>query len=377
MPNMPSRRGSSQDLVECPPIIHAIVTGTSIQLVRPPAVYAVLASASVGCVHVRIYKHAIWLEEAISALAQRPSPVIAVVMRRSGKAPSRPGSSRSDKLPVYLTLVSTKDTFLNTLLVNRATGVPLYATVTKAECTTLYAIDRTMELHRIVAVNWDQGGKPSRTTLTNRANETLLLSEVWTTSQSQKDLISLLEEKKATDINYSYGRFASRWTQGHRASEPWFNMGFFDIVCHRKQLVADSFQSPETSPSASSSPPLVSEQPFATMTLHNIPGNPWIKIGLHIRDSLQRVAHEDRLTDLDHVVIGALLTCSHAGRKRGRGEPDGWLNEAQLREHLRAKHQINRTQSIDTLPAYRARQSGETLPPAYGSRTSLRAGGST
>ncbi|CAE6366158.1 unnamed protein product [Rhizoctonia solani] len=293
-------------------------------------------------------------------------------MRRSGKAPSRPSSSRSDKLPVYLTLVSTKDTFLDTLLVNRTTGVPLYATITDAECTTLYAIDRTMELHRIVAVNWGKGGKTSRTTLTNRTNETLLLSEVWTTNQN-KTLSSLLEQKKATDINYSYGQFAARWAQERRASEPWFYMGFFDIVCHRKQTVTDSFQSPETSPSASSSPPLVSEQPLATMTLQDMPGNPWIKISLHIRDSLQRIAHEDGLTDLDHVVLGALLTCTHAGRKRGR-EPDGWLNETQLREHLRAKRQLNRTQSIDTLPAYRASQSGETLPPAYGSRASLQVG---
>ncbi|CUA66727.1 hypothetical protein RSOLAG22IIIB_00174 [Rhizoctonia solani] len=298
-------------------------------------------------------------------------------MRRSGKAPSRPGSSRSDKLPVYLTLVSTKDTFLDTLLVSRATGVPLYATITETECTSIYAIDRTMELHKIVTVNWGQGGKPTRTSLTNRANETVPLNDIWTTNQSQKSLSSFLEKKKAADINYAYGQFTSRWTQERRASEPWFNMGFFDIMCYRKQpAVDDSFQ-PSEKPSSSppTSLPSISEVPFATMTLQDMPGNPWIKIDLHSRDSLQRIVHEDGFTDLDHVVLGALLTCTHAGRKPGR-EPDGWLNETQLQEHLRAKNQLNRAQSIDTLPVYRARRSGETLPPAYGSRTSLQVGGS-
>ncbi|KDN49782.1 hypothetical protein RSAG8_01847, partial [Rhizoctonia solani AG-8 WAC10335] len=295
-------------------------------------------------------------------------------MRRSGRTPSVSSSSHSDQLPVYLTLVSTKDTLLDTLLVNRATGVPLYATITEAECTTIYAIDRAMELHRIVAVNWGQGGKPSRTTLTNRTNETVLLSEVWSTNQNQKALGSFLEKKKTADINYSYGQFASRWTQKREA---WFNMGFLDIVCHRQQPPANSFQSPETSPPPlTSSPPLLSERPFATMTLY-MPGSPWIKIDLHSRDSLQRIAHDDGFADLDHVVLGALLTCTHAGRKRGK-EPDGWLNEAQLREHLRAKHQlVNRTRSIETLPVYRARQSGESLAPSYASRTSVQAREST
>ncbi|KAH7339732.1 hypothetical protein B0J17DRAFT_372763 [Rhizoctonia solani] len=135
------------------------------------------------------------------------------------------------------------------------------------------------------------------------------------------------------------------------------------------QPTADPLQLAEKSPSTSS-PPLGNERPFATMSLCEMPGNPRIKIDLHSRDSLQRITHEDGFTHIDHVVLGALLTCTHGGRKRGR-EPAGWLNEAQLQEHLRAKRQLNRTRSVETLPLYQGRPSMETLPPAYASRSSL------
>ncbi|KAJ1304697.1 hypothetical protein OPQ81_005836 [Rhizoctonia solani] len=238
-------------------------------------------------------------------------------MRRFGRAPSRPSSSHSGQFPVYLSLLSTKGDFLDTLLVNRATGVPLYATITEAECTTVYAIDRSMELHRIVTINWGPGGKSSRATLTNRANETVFLSEV----SANNETGFFIEKKTMVNTNYSYGQFISRWKR--RESEPWFG---------RQRLL--------------------------------------IKIDLHTRDSLQRIAHEDGLTDMDHVVLGALLTCTHGGRKRGK-EPDGWLNEAQLQEHLRAQRQLHRTRSSETLPVYQTRPSFETLPPAYTSRVSL------
>ncbi|KAG8730887.1 hypothetical protein FRC11_005581 [Ceratobasidium sp. 423] len=275
-------------------------------------------------------------------------------MRRSARPPSRPGSSRSDQLPIYLSMVSTKDNFLDTLLINRATGVPLYATITE-----------------VVTINWGPGGKSSRTTLTNRVNETVLLSEVSTTNQAPFG--SNLEKKKANEINYSHGRFVSRWVQKHREYEPWFDVKYDDIVCHREQPLANSL--PEASPSTSSLPPL-GERPFATLTLCDIPGKPRVKISLHSRDSLQRITHEDGFTDIDHVVLGALLTCTHGGRKRGR-EPDGWLNEAQLQEHLRAQRQLYRARSTETLPLYQARPSAETLPPAYASRTSLQSRQST
>ncbi|CAE6401089.1 unnamed protein product [Rhizoctonia solani] len=295
-------------------------------------------------------------------------------MRRSGKTSSRPSSSHSERTRVYLSLVSTKDTFLDTLLLNRATGVPLYATITEAEYTTIYAIDRHMELHRVATVNWGPGGKSSRTTVTNRANETVPLSEIAATNQAGLD--NILEKMNTTDINYSYGQFVSQWTQERPEYEPWFDMvNHIKIVCHRTQPLADPLELPEKS-ALTSPPPSGSDGPFATMSLCDMPGNPRIKIDLHSRDSLQRITHEDGFTHIDHVVLGALLTCTHGGRKRGR-EPVGWLNEAQLQEHLRAKRQLNRTRSTETLPLYRARPSTETLPPAYASRSSLQSRQST
>ncbi|GAB1525509.1 hypothetical protein RhiTH_008672 [Rhizoctonia solani] len=51
-----------------------------------------------------------------------------------------------------------------------------------------------MELHKIMTINWGQGKKPNRTTLTNHANETVLLNDVSTPNQSAMD--SLMGKQK-------------------------------------------------------------------------------------------------------------------------------------------------------------------------------------
>ncbi|CAE6416983.1 unnamed protein product [Rhizoctonia solani] len=288
-------------------------------------------------------------------------------MHRSGRAPSRPSSSHSNQSTIYLSLISTKVDFLDTLLINRASGMPLYATITEAECTTVYAIDRSMELHRIVTINWGQGRKPNRTTLTNQINETVLLSDISTSNQTTLD--SLMGKQKQIERNYSYGQFNSRWTAKH--PESWYDSQSRIHYCYRNQPVTNPPELPETPPSTASTH--LSDRLFATMTSCHLAGKPGIKFDFYSRDCLHRAVHEDGFTDMDHVILGALLSCTSGGRKRGK-EPEGWLNEAQLRDHLRALRQVHRTRSNETLPLYRARSSMEALPPAYAPRTSLQAG---
>ncbi|CEL60788.1 hypothetical protein RSOLAG1IB_04027 [Rhizoctonia solani AG-1 IB] len=284
-------------------------------------------------------------------------------MRRSGGTPSRPSSSRSNQSTIYLSLISTKVDFLDTLLINPASGMPLYATITETGSTAVYAIDRSMELHKIVTINWSQGKKPNRTTLTSQTNETVLLSDVSTSNQSTLD--SLMGNKKQIERNYLYGQFNSRWTA--KSPESWYDSQSGIHYCYRDKPVPNSSEPTET-PSTSRGDGL-----FATVTFCSPTGKPGIKIDLYSRECLYRTVREDGLTDMDHVILGALLSCTSGGRKRGK-VPEGWLNEAQLQEHLRAQRQIYRTRSNETLPLYRARSSTHMeSPPPYASRVSLQA----
>jgi hypothetical protein len=156
-----------------------------------------------------------------------------------------------------------------------------------------------------------------------------------------------------------------KWSEEYR---PWAAMGL-SLACYRGSplLPADSFSSPV---SLQASPSTPTKGLLATLMVCSFPGKPSIKIDVHAGHLLQQVLGEDGLTDLDHVVLGALLACVSGGRKQGK-EPKGWLNEAQLQEQLRSRCLTQTCQSSETLPLYQSDSSTDGCPPLYASRISI------
>ncbi|KAB5589137.1 hypothetical protein CTheo_7422 [Ceratobasidium theobromae] len=281
-------------------------------------------------------------------------------MRRSSSdRSSRPGSRPGP--PCYLSLVSTKETFQNTLLINKATGMPLYATITATDFkTTLYAIDSNMSLQKVVTLNWGQGGK-SKATITNAIDQTVLLSEISTVRQGAFE--SLIA--KRADRSYSYGRFICTWSENY---QPWTGIGF-NLACYR-DLPQHSAAIPSPGLVQSFSPSLsipLASKLLATLSTYKLPGKPKIRIDVHARDLLRQELGEDALTDLDHVILGALLAYMSGGQRR-QDSGDG-VDESQLQEQLRSF--VATRLSCETLPLYQARSSLEVQPPPYSSRISI------
>lgn len=287
-------------------------------------------------------------------------------MHRSERTRPRPSTSRSSPR-TYTSLISTstKEDFRDTLLINKSTGVPAYATITEGETTTLYAIDASMVLQKIASVSW--GGKLVHTTVNNGMGQATMLNNILVKSLSQGGFNSIFASQEAHQA-YSYGRFTCKWLEiTPENMSPYLEMPRNDYVCYQDSPQASAGSSnPSTSPGSNKVP-----QALATLVFCFIPGKPKVKIDLHSRGLLREEVGEDAFTDLDHVVLSALLTVMSGGRKAQR-PPAGWLNEAQLQERLLAQHRaLQPNRSTDTLPLYQAPSSLEGGPPPYASRPSL------
>ncbi|KAF8608552.1 hypothetical protein BDV93DRAFT_518642 [Ceratobasidium sp. AG-I] len=266
-------------------------------------------------------------------------------------------ASRSEQ-PKNVSLELTKSSFLDTLIVHRSSGLPIYATMTQASRTMVYAIDARMTLRKIFVLNWGKGGKPSRGEPSLAIHGKLMpLDQIF---PSRKRSFQSLWAK-ATDYSYSYGHFAYQWAE---QDDPWYSgqLNPPGTACYRRSPMNPS---PGSSPTLCTS--AVGGIPVATLVLSNIRHRHKIQIDIHAQDVLEQTPGADGLTELDHIVLGALLVSTPPCDEKNNSARTDWASEEELQALLWSCLEGPAQGEVLPLYAVNTRAGSIDLPP-YTSR---------
>ncbi|KAG8725050.1 hypothetical protein FRC09_009324 [Ceratobasidium sp. 395] len=286
-------------------------------------------------------------------------------MHRSERPPLR-RSSRSE-LGSRTSLVSSKSTFLDTLFVSKSNGAPAYATITQSGSTVLYAIDTGMTLHRVAAVDWGQSGSSRKNATIAMGGTTRLVEDIFPTNRLLNGLVSM----KTPARKYTYGDFACSWVEDENHSTAF--LGASRIACYKSRYPSLSTSVPRLSTGQAHTPQGSEDKLLVAVEFYMIPHKPKIQIHVYARDLLGQTPGEDELTELDHVVLGALLL--YGGpitQRKGRAPPEGWMDEEALQNLLWSSHAGPADGEIPPLYAVIAEAIGDNdLPPPYASRVSV------
>ncbi|QRV93847.1 hypothetical protein RhiJN_21865 [Ceratobasidium sp. AG-Ba] len=283
----------------------------------------------------------------------------------SSRAPVRRRPTRSDS-DTRTSLVLTKGNFLNTLIISKSTRVPVYATITQGEETVLYATDTAMTLQKVAVVSWGQGGLHRKNTTITVGENTRTVGEIFPTEKLFAQLLSI----KAPPRRYTCGAFTCTWVEEAR-HDYLYSAGAYTTCYKPPSSESGRQESSQWHDQRSRSRDAATR--LADLEWCEVPGKP--RYYIHITDQhlLRQTLGADGLTELDHVVLSALLICAQLPTQRKtRGTPEGWMDEAALQNLLWSSR--SPTVPGDVPPLYTTiagaiNQDG--LPPAYASRISL------